>query len=400
MRGLSFCLLLAPLAAWGQLPPVVTLEDVLRIVGESPRITASQREADAARAEREAAGAFANPTLSVGRSRPAGGERTIFDARAQDQASAELPVPVFGQRAARVRVAERQVERAQLQVRSTLNEIRKTAALEFVRLLTAQDQLALRERGRGEIDRLRGIVAGRMDSGMASRYDLARAEAELSLAAIGVQRAQAETADHAAAIAALAGASQWRPRAEGTLQLPSITTGSALDSLVERSPVLQIARAETRAAEARIELAQRERYPVPSIALGRTWTHGPFGAANFFGITSEIPILDNRRAQEDKARADAAAARARERAIEIGLRAELQRHLEALRVRREALGRLQERQDAFLDMAESAYRLGRATLFELLDARRTQLEAADARLQLLGAIAESQIELRAISGEL
>jgi outer membrane protein, heavy metal efflux system len=400
MRGLSFFVLFAPFAAWGQLPPVVTLEEVLRIVAESPRIEASQREADAARAEREAAGAFANPTLSVGRSRPAGGERTIFDARAQDQASAELPLPIFGQRAARVGVAERQVERAQLQVRSTLNEIRKTAALEFVRLLTAQDQLALRERGRGEIERLRGIVAGRMDSGMASRYDLARAEAEVSLAAIGVQRAQAQTAEHAAAIAALAGASQWRPRAEGTLQLPSITTGSALDSLVERSPVLQIARAETRAAEARIELAQRERYPVPSIALGRTWTHGPFGAANFFGITSEIPILDNRRAQEDKARADAAAARARERAIEIGLRAELQRHLEALRVRREALGRLQERQDAFLDMAESAYRLGRATLFELLDARRTQLEAADARLEVLGAVAESQIEIKAISGEL
>jgi outer membrane protein TolC len=399
MRRLSFCLLLLPLVASAQLPPVVTLEDVLRIVGESPRIEASQREAEAARAEREAAGAFANPTLSVGRSRPAGGERTIFDARAQDQASAELPVPIFGQRAARVRVAERQIERAQLQVRSTANEIRKTAAVEFVRLLTSQNQLDLRERGRGEIERLRGIVAGRMDSGMASRYDLARADAELSLAGIGVQRAQAETAEHAAAIAALAGASQWRPRAQGVLESgPPIPL--EVDSLIEKSPVLQAARAETRLAEARVELGQRERYPVPSIALARTWTHGPFGAANFFGVTSEIPILDNRRAQEDKARAEAAAARARERAVEIGLRAELQRHLEVLRLRRDALGRLQERQDAFLDMAESAYRLGRATLFELLDARRTQLEAADARLELLGAIAESQIELRAISGEL
>src|SRR3954471_23908583 len=251
MRRLSFCLLLLPLVASAQLPPLVTLEDVLRIVGESPRIEASQREAEAARAEREAAGAFANPTLSVGRSRPAGGERTIFDARAQDQASAELPVPIFGQRAARVRVAESQIERAQLQVRSTVNEIRKTAAIEFVRLLTSQNQLELRERGRGEIDRLRGIVAGRMDSGMASRYDLARADAELSLAAIGVQRAQTETAEHAAAIAALAGASQWRPRAQGSLVLPS-PTETQLDLLVERSPVLQTARAETRSAEARV----------------------------------------------------------------------------------------------------------------------------------------------------
>ena len=139
---------------------------------------------------------------------------------------------------------------------------------------------------------------------------------------------------------------------------------------------------------------------MPSLGLGRTWTHGPFGAANFLGVTSEIPILDTRRAQEDKARAEAAAARARERAVEIGLRAELQRHLEALRVRRATLQGLEVRQDAFLEMAESAYRLGRATLFELLDARRTQVEAADARLELLGAIAESEIELRALAGAL
>jgi cobalt-zinc-cadmium efflux system outer membrane protein len=399
MKRLSALLGLISGTAFGQLPAAVTLEEVLRIVGESPRITASQREADAARAEREAAAAFANPTLSVGRSRPAGGERTIFDARSQDQASAELPVPIFGQRGARVRVAERQVERAEFQTKLVVNETRRQAALEFVRLLEAQEQLALRRTAREQIERIRGIVSGRMDSGMASRYDLARADAELALAAVGMQRAEAETAEHAAVLAALAGAGPWRPRAEGSLVLPW-KSDEEIAVLVERSPALQTARAETRAAEARIELAQRERFPVPSIGVARTWTHGPFGAANFLGVTSEIPILDTRRAQEDKARADAAAARQRERVSEAGLRAELQRHLDTLRVRRAALARYQDGQDAFLEMAESAYRLGRATLFELLDARRTQVEAAGARLELLGAIAESEIEIRALAGAL
>lgn len=400
MRRLEgFLLAFIWVPAFAELPPTVTLEEVLRIVGESPRIAVSQREADAARAEREAAAAFANPSLSVGRSRPAGGERTIFDARSQDQASAELPVPIFGQRGARIRVAERQVDRAESQIRLTLTETRRQAALEFVRLLEAQEQLALRGAAREQIERIRGIVSGRMDSGMASRYDLARADAELALAAVGMQRAQAETAEHAAALAALAGAGPWRPRAEGSLELPWKAEDD-IRVLLEKSPALQTARAETRAAEARIELAQRERFPVPSIGVARTWTHGPFGAANFLGVTSEIPILDTRRAQEDKARAEAAAARQRERVTESGLRAELQRHLEALRVRRAALSRYQDSQDAFLEMAESAYRLGRATLFELLDARRTQVEAAGARLELLGAIAESEIEIRAISGEL
>jgi outer membrane protein TolC len=73
-------------------------------------------------------------------------------------------------------------------------------------------------------------------------------------------------------------------------------------------------------------------------------------------------------------------------------------------VRREALARFErevfQRQSAFLEMAESAYRLGRGTLFELLDARRTQLEAALARAELAAAIVESQIELRALAGAL
>ena len=399
MRRLSALLFLLPFEVFAQVQSV-TLDEVLRIVCEGPGVHAWLRDGDAARADRDAAGAFANPSLSIGRSRPAGGERTIFDANLQDQASLELPVPIFGQRGARVQVAERQVERAQWQVQSTVGEARKSAALEFARLLVAQEQLGSRLRARAEIERIRGIVAGRLENGVASRYDLARADAELSLAAVGVQKAQAEVAEHAAAIAALAGTGGWRPQAQGSLEslrpLPSVDA----DALLDRSPVLQTARAETRAAEARIELAQRERFPVPSIGIGRTWTSGPFGATNFLGVSSEIPILDTRRAQEDKARAEAAAARSRERAIEAGLRAELQRHLEVLRARRAALERLKANDASFLEMAESAYRLGRATLFELIDARRTQLEAADARLELLGAIAESGIEIEAISGSL
>jgi outer membrane protein TolC len=55
---------------------------------------------------------------------------------------------------------------------------------------------------------------------------------------------------------------------------------------------------------------------------------------------------------------------------------------------------------AFLEMAESAYRLGKGSLFELLDARRTQVEAAVASLELVAAIVESELELRALAGEL
>ena len=86
------------------------------------------------------------------------------------------------------------------------------------------------------------------------------------------------------------------------------------------------------------------------------------------------------------------------------MRAEYQRQRETLNGRREVLTRFErevsgKRQD-FLEMAENAYRLGRGTLFELLDARRTVLEAELAGIELTAAVVESELELRALAGEL
>ena len=402
-RLLSAPLLCMAASAWAQLPGAVTLEDVLRLVEKSPRVAISQREADMARAERAQAGALPNPTLSLSRAAPAAGERTDFDANSQQQAMVELPIPIFGQRGARIQAADLQVGRAQAQVSLTRSETRRLAGLAYVRLAGANAQLAARRSALADVERLRGLVAGRQEGGLASRYDVARADAELALAHLGVQRAASELAEQSAALAGLFDAPSWRPQPLSSLTELRAQLGEPEPSL-DANPALQLARSETAAAEARIELARRERYPVPAVQLGRTWTSGPFGATNYFGVTSEIPILDTRRALQDRAIAEHGAVRERERATGALLQAELQKQRDALALRREALTRFErevsDRQGAFLEMAENAYRLGRGTLFELLDARRTQLEASLARIELLTAIVETQLELRALSGSL
>ena len=233
----------------------------------------------------------------------------------------------------------------------------------------------------GEIERIRGLVAGRQQSGVASRYDRSRVDAEAALAALAVQRAEADVGEQAAALAALVDARGWRPRAAGSLEAMrgALDRSATIAGMLAANPAARLARDESAAAEARIELAQRERYPVPSLAYSRTWTSGPFGATNFIGVQSEIPILDSRkgprtgRAPTPPPRASASARRTRRS------RAEYERQRDVLRARREALRRFEgeasDTQGAFLEMAESAYRLGRGTLFELLDARRTRMEA-------------------------
>ena len=399
-------LLLFPVAALAQPPAAVTFDELLKMVTRSPRVLAAERDADMARAERVTAGALPNPTLSYGTARPSGGERTMFDGSSQQQATVELPIPIFGQRGARIDAADRQIGRAESQVRLTTSEARRAAALGFTRLLRTQETLAARSAALAEIERIRGLVSGRQASGMASRYDRSRVDAEAALAALAVQRAEADVSEQAAAIAALVDAPGWQPRAEGRLEAMRGAPAEMPDiqRMLAANPAARVARDESAAAEARIEQARRERYPVPSLAYSRTWTSGPYGAANFIGLQSEIPILDSRRGLEDRARADAAGARERERAANAVLAAEYEKQREMLRQRREALRRFEAEvpaaQGEFLEMAESAYRLGRGTLFELLDARRTRLEATVARLELLAAIVEAEIELRALTGEL
>src|SRR4051812_10283989 len=264
MRRLSaaLALALAPAPAWAQLPAEVSLAEAMRIVQSSPRVAVSAREADIARAERSAAAALPNPTLSLGRSTPSGGERTVFDANSQQQATLELPVPVFGQRGARVRAADLQVERAQSQLRLTLAETKRLAGLALVRLLGAQESQAARRAAAAAVERIRGLVAGREASGMASRHDVARADAEAAPAAPGVQRAASEVNEQAAALAALVNAPGWRPRASGTLAELRTELGDTPADLAA-NPALRVARDETAAAEAKIELARRERFPVP-----------------------------------------------------------------------------------------------------------------------------------------
>src|SRR5438093_8749344 len=209
-RPEMLALLLAASPVCAQLSPTVTLEELLRFVARSPRIVASEREADAARAERLTAGALPNPNLSLGRSTPSSGERTIFDANSQQQATVELPVPIFGQRGARVRAADLQVGRAESQLRLTVVETKRLAGLEFIRLAAAQESLTARRAALADVERIRGLVAGRQESGMASRYDLARADAERALANLGVQRALNELNEHSATLAALVDAPGWR----------------------------------------------------------------------------------------------------------------------------------------------------------------------------------------------
>src|SRR5262249_5781864 len=153
--------------------------------------------------------------------------------------------------------------------------------------------------------RLRNVVAGREQGGMASRYDVLRLEIELAGLAAKVEVARADVSDRSGNLAALLGLQNWRPQASGSLKPLPPELFERKHDLAAESPAVVLANREEQAALSGIELAQRERWPVPSVTAGRSWTSEPYGAANFLGLSVEVPIFDSKRGQVAKAEAEA-----------------------------------------------------------------------------------------------
>lgn len=389
------------------LPQHLTLPTLLKLVAErSPRLAVEQVAIESAQAERISAGARPNPTISYGRFTPSGGARTLFEGSLQQQASVDLPLLLGGQRGARIEAADKELLAARARVGLAGSELALRAADLFVGLQAAQEKAAMIAASAAEVERIVAIVSGRLDSGAASRYELTRAQVELASANARLADARGDVAEKSAGLAALLGAPEWRPSASGT-PVPAGLSSSAAEwrgALASSNPQIVAARREEQAARAALERSERERWPVPVLSVGRTWTGDPFGAANFVGLSTEIPLSDAWRGLRAKAAADLRAAQRRREAIEAEADVELRRLVEALDQRRAALEGFRrnvgERVPALKQMAEDAYRLGRGSLLELLDAARSRLDARLTEADLRAATVSQELRILAVTGKL
>jgi cobalt-zinc-cadmium efflux system outer membrane protein len=397
----------APAAAQDKPPETVDLQAVVRIVRDSsPRLAVERQAIAGAEANRITAGAYPNPTLSYGRFRPRTGQATLFDGTRQEQTQLDLPLLIAGQRSARVEKAEREIEAARARVASGASSLAAEAGAAYVALLAAQEKSALLAAANEELERMRNVVAGRETSGMASRYDLTRLDVELGGLRAKLDESKADVADQAGTLAALLGLPGWRPKAAGSLapmKIESAALAHARDRAATSPATVAAVRDET-AAQSGVELARRERWPVPSVSAGRAWTSDPYGSANFLGLSVEIPIFDTKRGPLAKAEAEAIAATLKRELTQAEVAANLERLAGIIQSREAGLQRFEKesasRLPALKQMAEDAYRLGRGTLLDLLDSMRSRHELQQTRIELVAALLEAQIRFLATSGDL
>ena len=401
-RSILFAMAALTVPALAQTPlESVSLANVIALAGEaSPRLTLERQSIAVAEAERRSADAYPNPTLSYGRQRQ-GNNRTQFDGKWAQAASVEFPLLVAGQHGARVAAAERGIDAARARVAATVNDLAADAGAAVVGLLSAQEKRKVLAAALDELERLRAVVAGRQSSGMASRYDLLRMDVEVDAWRARFAEAEADLADKQGQLAALLGFSGWRPTGLGELHPLPIRADSDLDA---ESPAVAAARLDAIAAAAGVEVAKRERFPGFSLNAGRAWTSDPAGSVASLGLSVEIPIFDSRGGALDRAQAEAQSARLRLQLADAEVHAAIQRYSALVVHRGSALEQFRAKLSSSLpalgQMAEDAYRLGKSSIAELLDATRTRYESELGQLELIAGLMEAQLRLQAARGEL
>lgn len=374
-------------------PEGVSLVEFLAMARrENPALLADRSLVDMARADLRTASTLPNPAVSYSRG---AGDR---------QVSVQQPLPIFGQRGLRREGALKAIDSARASVDALAADTLRGAAEDFVTLLAAQERTRHWRAARDTLAEAAAIVEGQVAAGARSRYDLARIRVEAAHVAMRLEQAAAAQADAAARLGAVVGAPGWRPRAVGSLR-PDAGTGDVAgrwDRARARLPAVRAALASEALAETLVTVERREAWPTPSVGIGRL--RDGDGRHTLIGVSVEIPLFDRRQGPIARANAVADESRQRRRAVVLAAQAELVRSVDQFQRLRQVARHVEVDSLAALPelerMARDAYRLGRGSILELIDALLAGAEKRIDHVELVEAVLKAEVAVRAASGEL
>ncbi len=361
------------------LPDSVSLEQALQLLeARSPRTLADRKQIEVVAADRLTAGTWPNPSFNYGGQQLAGGTNT--GASMQHQFALEVPLLLFGQQGVRREAVELNVTAEKARVAAALAERRLQVRQAFASLVARQEQQKILEESLTDLERAQNVVKARASAGDRSAYDVARIEAETLTLKVEVMNSGADILDAAGHLAAVLGFAGWTPRATGNLAQADIPTDAAQlwETALKQRPALVAIREKQAAARGSLTSAQRDRFPVPSIALGAQVTHNADSVSAVWGLSVPLPFLDRNQGPIARASAEVESQAMAVEAESAEAHAEVERARGVLLKRREALASLEQqvvdRLPALRKMAEDAYREGRTGILELLDAFRSARE--------------------------
>ena len=384
----------APLAPrTGPLPQALTLEQALdEALARSPTVVAAQADVEASRGRLRQAGFRPNPQLSVDVENFTGSGVYSGLNSVETTVTVNQQLDLFGRRSARVNAAQAALAAQEVRLAIARADLVQAVRTQFAGAAAARDRLRLAidnaERAR-ELARIADelVAAGREPPLRALRARANFAQTEAALRA-------AEAADLTARrlLAGLFGVAGEVRAVTGPLAPVAL-------GVIEPRATLEVRLAEAERLQAQTALRQEQvaRRLNPSVGVGVRRLEQTSDTALVAGVSVPLPLFDRNQGNIAAASAAIRAAEARRDAALALATARIgnaQTNLAAARARVDALERaaLPQATEA-LRLANLAYRAGRLTLLELLDAQQALAAAQGELIDARAALAEASATL-------
>lgn len=407
MRWLPAGVLLALLGSAAHAAPgpesvSVTWNDLVRVVDRHPRLGAARRQIDAAREGVNAAGAVPNPTLeaTVGQ----GVARVGGESRVEWGLRLSMPLGWLAQRGFRQDAAGAEADVALAEARALRRDVLLQLRTIFWRLVYERARVGSLEALAAETSALVQTVTKRALKGEIRPVEATRVEIEQEKVLGELEAARTALAARQDELGLWLGVPAGSALvAEADLGALPVVPGreAALDRARATHPALHGARAKTRAFEADVGVEERAR--VPALALTGFTASELDRQAYGVGLAVDLPVWSWNSGRIRAAEARLAVARAEADATAQEVLAAVIDAQAACRAAVATATRLGAnvvpRSETVAATMEKTYQSGEVSLLEVIDARRTLL---DARRLHVSALAEAHIHcsrLDALVGE-
>lgn len=421
LLGVALCAVLAnpsPLRADPAAPPaapvaetkppatgaalVVTWPEIAGLVEQHPRLRVARLTTDAARAAVDAAGAAPNPTLegTLGRGLARAGGASRFEWGV----SLTVPLGWLTQRGARRSAAHAEVDATVAESAALRREVLLELRTHVWKLAYAQEQVASLEVLAAQTEQLARLVGARVDSGEVRPVEAIRIELErqrvlddLDGARIALRASRTELA-------------RWLEVPPGrtlvvATDLTALPTAPDLTTTLARlraaHPAVTAARAHVRSLESDVRAEKASR--IPNVSVAGFTAYELDRRAYGVGVAVDLPLWNWNAGRIAVAEAALAVGREQVSAAAFDLETTATDLHAACEVATATATRMKSavlpKAEAAAATMEQTYVLGEIGLLELLDARRTLL---DARQEELLALVHAQIacsRLGALVGE-
>ncbi|PZE09240.1 TolC family protein [Pseudomonas sp. 57B-090624] len=381
-------------------PSGVSLDEALRIAAENnPELAAANWSVPISQGERTQAGLFQNPEISWEM------EDTRSDTRTTTVQLTQ-PIELGGKRGARIELADRGVDAAQVEVERARNALRAEVIQGFYGVLLSQLRVDLASESMTLAERGMTIAQGRVRAGSASPIEATRAGVQLSEVRLELKRAQAELVNAQALLKASMGADSSAAQVAVEGDASGIPTPPALQELLEgleNTPEMRLATLNIAQQDASYGVERAQRIPDLSISVGSQYSAADRERVNLVGLSMPIPLFNRNQGNVYAAARRADQARDSRNATLLRMQASVQQTVDLWRTASEEIDSFNKdilpSAKSAVESATRGFEMGKFGFIEVLDAQRTLIGARNQYVAALGSATDSWVQIERIYGD-